>query len=86
MAHTVYSSFCKVASPLNFQVNLKKNEDNKIQFRIFSHNFENNICNLSFGNPLDSKTIIMLQQRLESGKITRPGVSFLKFPVITGLI
>lgn len=86
MAHTVYSSFCKVASLLNFQVNLKKNEDNKIQFRIFSHNFENNICNLSFGNPLDSKTIIMLQQRLESGKITRPGVSFLKFPVITGLI
>lgn len=85
MAHTVYSSFCKVASLLNFQVYLKKNEDNKIQFRIFSHNFENNICNLSFGNPLDSKKI-MLQQRLESGKITRPGVSFLKFPVITGLI
>lgn len=53
---------------LTFKWIWKKNEDNKIQFRIFSHNFENKICNLSFGNPLDSKTINYYHVATEIGE------------------
>lgn len=43
----------------------------KFSLEFFSRYFENRICSLSFGNPLDGK-IIKMQQRLAGGQMIMP--------------